>query len=69
LIRPSLKNETIEALQNSKGSILKYRVPSLWHSYIGERATTFANTYGIKVRCYEEHVGEYIGNPLGTKEK
>jgi hypothetical protein len=24
--------------------------------------TTFAKAYGIKVRCYGEHVGEHIGN-------
>jgi hypothetical protein len=29
---------------------------------IGERRTTFAQAYGIKVRCYGEHVGEHIGN-------
>jgi hypothetical protein len=23
-----------------------------WPSYIGERRTTFAKTYGIKARCY-----------------
>jgi hypothetical protein len=43
-------------------SVLKYRVPSLWPSYIGERRTTFAKAYGIKVNCYGEHVGEHIGN-------
>jgi hypothetical protein len=47
------------------GSILKYRVSSLWPTYIGERRTTFAKAYGIKVRHYGEHVGEHIGN-LGT---
>ncbi len=40
-------------------SILKYRVPPLWPTYIGERKTTFAKAYEIKVRCY---VGEHIGN-------
>ncbi len=29
-------------------------------NYIGERSTTFAKGYGIKVRCYGEHVGELI---------
>jgi len=43
-------------------SILKYRVPPLWPTYIGERKTTFAKAYEIKVRCYGEHVGEHIGN-------
>jgi hypothetical protein len=45
-----------------EGSVLKYRVHPLSRTYIGERRTTFAKTYGIKVRCYEEHVGEHIGN-------
>jgi hypothetical protein len=27
-----------------------------------ERRTTFAKAYEIKVRCYGEHVGEYIEN-------
>jgi hypothetical protein len=43
-------------------SILKYRVPPLWPTYIGERKTTFAKAYEIKVRCYGEHVEEHIGN-------
>jgi hypothetical protein len=46
-----------------------YRVPRLWTTYIGERRTTFAKTYGIKVRCFAKHVGEHIanlGNILGT---
>jgi hypothetical protein len=43
-------------------SILKYRVPPLRPTYIGERRTTFAKAYGIKVRCYGEHVGEHNGN-------
>jgi hypothetical protein len=42
--------------------ILKFRVPPLWPSYIGEARTTFAKAYGIKVRCYGEHVVEHIGN-------
>jgi hypothetical protein len=37
-------------------------VPTLWPTYIVERRTTFAKAYGIKVRCYGEHVGEHIGN-------
>jgi hypothetical protein len=49
---------------------LKYRVPSLWPTCIaGERKTTFAKAYGIKVRCYGEHVEEDIEdfrNILGT---
>jgi hypothetical protein len=41
-----------------------------------KRRTTFAKTYGIKVRCYGKHVGEHLGelgehggNTLGTKEE
>jgi hypothetical protein len=49
-----------------EGSILKYRVPSLWLTHIGERRTTFVKAYGIEVRCYGEHVGELIGNLKGT---
>jgi hypothetical protein len=45
-----------------EASTLKYRVPSLWPTYVGERRTTFAKASGIKVRCYGEHVGEHIGN-------
>jgi hypothetical protein len=44
----------------------EYRVHPLWPTYIGERRTTFAKAYGIKVRCYGEHVGEHIGNLIGT---
>jgi hypothetical protein len=32
------------------GSSLKYKVPPLWPIYMGEKRTTFAKTYGIKVR-------------------
>jgi len=49
-------------LPKTEGSILKYIVPPLWPSYIGERRTTCAKAYGIKVRCYGEHVGEHIEN-------
>jgi hypothetical protein len=42
-------------------------------TYIGERRTTFAKSYGIKVRCYGEHIGNLmrthwvlIGNIVGT---
>jgi hypothetical protein len=49
-------------LQIEGSFILKCRVPPLCPSYIGERRTTFAKAYGIKVGCYGEHVGEHIGN-------
>jgi hypothetical protein len=54
---------------------------SLWPAHIiGERRTTIAKTYGIKVRCYGEHIGNLmrthwelewknIWNTLGTREK
>jgi hypothetical protein len=53
-----------------EGYVLMYIVPLLGPNYIGERRTTFAKTYGLKVRClYEEHVREHVvnlGNILGT---
>ncbi len=53
-------------LPEAQGSILMYRVPALSLTYTGEKRTIFAKAYGIKVRCYGEHVGEPDGNPLGT---
>jgi len=47
-------------LSKLEGSILKYRVPRLWPTYIGERKTTFAKAYGIKVRCYLELFGKHV---------
>jgi hypothetical protein len=44
------------------GSILNYRVPSLWPNYIGERRATFAKAYGRKLRCYWELFGEHVRN-------
>jgi hypothetical protein len=50
-------------LPKIEGSILKCRgIPPLWPKYIGERRTTFAKAYGIKVTCYGEYGGEYIEN-------
>ncbi len=43
-------------------SILMCRVSLLWPTYIGEMRTTVAKAYGIKVRCYAEHVWKHIGN-------
>jgi hypothetical protein len=69
---PSLKKIETMKLPKVEGCILKYFVPPLWHTYIGESRTTFAKAYGIKVRCYGEHVGEHwelgkdIGNLMGT---
>jgi hypothetical protein len=56
------KKKKIWRLPRIEVFILKYRVPLLWPTYIGERRTTFAKAYGIKVRCYGEHVGKHIGN-------
>jgi hypothetical protein len=52
-----------------KGSILTYRVPPLWPTYIGETRTTFAKAYEIKVGCYWELFGEHVRNLeiLGNK--
>jgi hypothetical protein len=43
-----------------EGSILKYRVLPFMPTYIGERRTTFAKAYRIKVRCYWEFFGEHV---------
>jgi hypothetical protein len=51
-------------LPKTEASNLKYRVPSLWPPYLGERRTTFAKAYGIKVRCYGE-----LPPPPAEKEK
>jgi hypothetical protein len=45
-----------------QGSILNYRIPSLWPNYIGERRPTFAKAYGRKMRCYWELFGEHVKN-------
>jgi len=52
-------------LPKTKGSILKYIVPSLWPCCIGQRRTTFAKAYGMKVRCYWELFEEHV-RTLGT---
>ncbi len=49
-------------LPKIEGCVLRYRVPPLWTTYTGERRTTFAKAYVIKVRCYGEHVEQHIGN-------
>ncbi len=66
LIGPSLKKKwNYGGSPKKKGSILKYRVPILWLTYIGERRTIFAKAYGVKVRCYWECFEEHVRN-LGT---
>jgi hypothetical protein len=47
-------------LSKIEGFILKYRVPHLGPTYIGERRTTFAKAYGIKVRCYLDLFGKHV---------
>jgi hypothetical protein len=63
LIGPSLKKKKkLWRLPKIEGSILKFRVPAICPTYVSEGRTTFATAYGIKVRCYGEHVVEHIGN-------
>jgi hypothetical protein len=68
LIGPSHKKvETVEAPQNRRffGKMLSC---PLWPTYVDEKGRTLGRTYGIKARCYWEHIGN-LGNRLGTKEK
>jgi hypothetical protein len=70
LIDPLLKkNEIMEAPQNRRFCFDVYS-SSFGPNYIGERRTTFAKTYALKVRClYGEHVREHVmnlGNISGT---
>jgi hypothetical protein len=44
----------LSRLSKIEGTILMIRVSYLWPKYIGERRTTLAKAYGIKVRCYLE---------------
>jgi hypothetical protein len=61
------QNMKLWRLLKIESSVLMYIIPPVWPAYIGERITTFAKTYGLKVRCvYGEHPREHIGNPLGT---
>jgi hypothetical protein len=56
------KKKNLLRLPEIKGSNLKYGVPPVWPTFVGERRTTFGKAYGIKVRCHGEHVGEHIEN-------
>jgi len=50
----------------------KMKCLTLWPTYIGEKGRTLGKTYGIKVRCYWEHIGNLMGTwkeHVGTKEK
>ncbi len=61
MIGPLVPKQKLPRLVKVEGSLLMYIVPPLGPAYIGERRTTFAKAYGIKVRCLN---GEHIGNPL-----
>ncbi len=54
---PPPENLNLCRLFRRQVSIFKHGVSSLWLSYIAERRITFAKAYGIKVRCYWEHIG------------
>jgi len=56
------KKKKLERLSQIDGFILKCRIPPLWPTYKGERRTTFAKAYGIKVSCYRELFGEHVEN-------
>jgi len=56
------KKRSSPKLPKIEGFILKSRILYLALSYIAERRTTFAKAYEIKVRCYRDHVEEYIEN-------
>jgi hypothetical protein len=56
-------------LPKIEGFILKYNVHSVGPTYIGERMTTFAKAYAIKVKGYGENAGQHfeiLGNILRT---
>jgi len=59
------KLKLITRIRNKEGFILECIVCPLWPTYIGERRTTFAKAYRIKVRCYWELFEEHARN-LGT---
>jgi hypothetical protein len=59
LIGPSQKIiiiETMEAPQNRRFNG-KIECHLLWPTYIGEKGMTLGKMYGIKARCYWEHIG------------
>ncbi len=59
------KVETMEAPQN-KSFYEKMECLMFWPSYVHERGRTLGKTYGIKARCYWDHLGEHIGNLMRT---
>jgi hypothetical protein len=68
LIAPSiLKKKDYGSFPKIKGSILKYRVPLVWPTYICARRITFSKACGIKVTCDWELFGKHVkklGNSL-----
>jgi hypothetical protein len=58
------KVESMEAPQNRR-FYENMECLFLWPNYIGEKWRSLGKTYGIKARCYWEHIGN-LGNPLGT---
>jgi hypothetical protein len=60
LIGPSLKRPWW--LLNIERSVLKYSIHPLGPSYIGKRRATFAEEYGINLRCYWELFEEQVRN-------
>jgi hypothetical protein len=53
---------------------LKMECLSPWPTYIDEKGRILGKTYGIKARCYWEHLWgthlepwDHIGNPLGIE--
>jgi hypothetical protein len=75
LIGPSQKKkvETMEVPKIEERFYGKMKCLSLWPTYIGEKGRTLGKTYGIKARCYWEHLWgtyqeptEHFGNLMGT---
>jgi hypothetical protein len=65
MVRPKKKVETMETAQN-KRFYGKMACLPLWPNYIGEKGRTLGKTYGIKVRCYWDILGEHSENLMGT---
>ncbi len=58
------KVESMEAPQNRR-FYENMECLYLWPNYIGEKWRSLGKTYGIKARCYCEHIRN-LGNILGT---
>jgi hypothetical protein len=61
------KNGIVEAPHNRRFSGKMECLP-LWPSYIGEKGRTLGKTYGIRVRCYWEHLWGTNWEPIGNLE-